>query len=35
MLESGEKYAKSRGFRVLKTEANSISAAMHLPGIEV
>lgn len=35
MLESGEKYAKSRGFRILKTEANTISVAMNLSGIEV
>mgnify|MGYP006995450384 CR=1 FL=1 len=33
MLESGQKFANKHKFRILKTDANTISVGMHLEGL--
>lgn len=35
MLENGQKFANKHKFRILKTDPNTISVAMHLEGLEV
>lgn len=35
MVEKGQKFAEKNGFRLLKTQQNSISVAMYLKGLEV
>lgn len=35
MLEKGDKFAAKHGFRLLRTDQNTISVAMQLKGLEV